>query len=53
MEFNSEAQSFVAKLMAGVFGTMFKNATRKALHKDLLDIKKVVEGKSPEAEQNF
>ena len=24
MEFNSEAQSFVAKLMAGVFGLMFK-----------------------------
>ena len=47
MEFNSEAQSFVAKLMAGVFGLMFKNATKKALHQDLLDIKKVVEGKSP------
>ena len=46
MEFNSEAQSFVAKMMAGVFGLMFKNATKKALHQDLLDIKKVVEGKS-------
>ena len=44
MEFNSEAQTFVAKLMAGVFGLLFKNATRKALQKDLLDIKKVVEG---------
>jgi len=46
MEFNSEAQSFAAKLMAGVFGLMFKNATRKALHRDLLDIKNVVEGKN-------
>ena len=44
MEFNSKAQSIAAKLMAGVFGLMFKNATRKALHKDLLNIKKVVEG---------
>ena len=49
MEFNSEAQSFAAKLMAGVFGLMFKNATRKAPYKDLLDIKKVVESKSFES----
>jgi carbon monoxide dehydrogenase subunit G len=48
MEFNSEAQSFAAKLMAGVFGSMFKNATKKALHQDLLDIKNVVEGKNAE-----
>jgi carbon monoxide dehydrogenase subunit G len=46
MKFNSEAQSFVAKLMSGVFGLMFKNATKKALHKDLIDIKKVVENKN-------
>ena len=48
MEFNSMAQSFGAKLMAGIFGLIFKNATKKALHQDLIDIKKVVEGKSRE-----
>ena len=48
MEFSSEAQSFGAKMMAGIFGLIFKNATKKALHRDLIDIKKVVEGKSLE-----
>ena len=48
MEFSSQAQSFGAKLMAGIFGLIFKNATKKALHRDLIDIKKVVEGKSHE-----
>jgi carbon monoxide dehydrogenase subunit G len=46
MEFSSKAQSFGAKLMAGIFGLIFKNATKKALHQDLIDIKKVIERKS-------
>lgn len=46
MEFSSEAQNLGAKLLAGIFGVIFKNATKKALHQDLIDIKKVVEGKN-------
>ena len=43
MDFTSEAQTLGAKLMAFVFGKMFKRATQKALQQDLLDIKKSVE----------
>lgn len=43
MEFSSQAQTFGAKLMAGIFGLAFKKATTKALHQDLLDIKNAVE----------
>lgn len=48
MEFSSKAQSFGAKLLSGIFGFIFKNATKKALHQDLIDIKNVVGGKSLE-----
>lgn len=43
MEFTSAPQSFSAKLFSGVMGLMFKGATKKALMKDLNDIKTVVE----------
>ena len=45
MSFHSEAQTFGAKIMAGLLGGMMKNATKKALLKDLEDIKRVVERK--------
>ena len=44
MEFAAHPQSFGAKIMWGLMGFIFKNATKKALQKDLEDIKKVVEG---------
>ncbi len=43
MEFSSEAQSFGAKFMATVLAPLFKGATKKALMKDLEDIKKHLE----------
>jgi hypothetical protein len=43
MEFESEARTIGGKLMAVIFGMIFKNATKKAFISDLLDIKKVVE----------
>jgi uncharacterized membrane protein len=43
MGFDGQAQSFGAKLMYGLMGFMFKNATKKALKKDLEDIKTAVE----------
>lgn len=46
MDFNSVAQTFGAKIMALVFGSIFKRATQKALQQDLLDIKKFVEAKN-------
>lgn len=43
MSFTGEAQTFMAKLMSATLGAMFKNATKKALLKDLEDIKAVAE----------
>ena len=43
MTFSGSPQSFGAKVMASLMGWMFKGATRKALQKDLEDIKKHVE----------
>lgn len=45
MEFEGIPQTFGAKLMWGLMGFMFKGATKKALQKDLEDIKQVVEKK--------
>ncbi len=44
MGFDGQPQTFGARVMGAIFGFMFKNATRKAIHKDLEDIKAVVEG---------
>lgn len=43
MWFGAEPQTFGAKVMGTLFGPLFKGATRKALLKDLEDIKKVAE----------
>jgi hypothetical protein len=43
MEFNGQPQSFGAKIMGAMLGSMMKNATKKALMKDLEDIKKASE----------
>ncbi len=43
MEFGGEAQNFGTKLMSVLMGPFFKGATRKALQKDLDDIKTWVE----------
>jgi carbon monoxide dehydrogenase subunit G len=43
MSFNSEPQSFGAKLMSGIMSLFFKGATKKALEKDLNDIKATLE----------
>lgn len=43
MEFESQAQTTGGKLLAAVFGTLFRNATKKAFIQDLQDIKKAVE----------
>jgi hypothetical protein len=43
MEFESQAQNFTGKLLAVIFGTMFKNTAKKAFVRDLQDIKKAVE----------
>ncbi len=43
MEFTGKPQSLGAKIMAGMLMPFFKNATKKALYQDLLDIKKAVE----------
>ena len=43
MSFLGEAQTFMAKLMSATLGAIFKNATKKALMKDLEDIKAVAE----------
>ena len=42
MSFNSESQTFGAKLMSATIGFLFKNATKKALMHDLSDIKLAV-----------
>lgn len=46
MQFGGKPVTFGAKLMSGLMGWMFKGATKKALVKDLEDIKKVVESGS-------
>lgn len=46
MEFEGMPVTFGAKLIWGLVGFMFKGATRKALQKDLEDIKKKVEAKN-------
>jgi hypothetical protein len=43
MELASQAQSFGAKVMSVLLAPLFKNATKKALLKDLEDIKAAVE----------
>lgn len=43
MEFSSKTLNFGAKLMSVIFGSLFKNATKKAVVKDLEDIKNAVE----------
>ena len=45
MEFEGKPVTFGAKVTWGLMGFMFKGATRKALQKDLEDIKKKVEAK--------
>jgi len=43
MEFSGEPQTFGAKVMIALMGWMVKGATRKAIRKDLEEIKKVIE----------
>ncbi len=45
MDFDADPQSFSAKLLGATLGFLFKGATRKAIHKDLLDIKAAVEAR--------
>ena len=46
MSFDGTPQTFGAKVMSALMGWMFKGATKKALAKDLEDIKRVAESKS-------
>ncbi|MGQ0534700.1 MAG: SRPBCC family protein [Methanobacteriota archaeon] len=43
MEFGAEPQTFGSKLMWALTGFLFKGATRKAIRKDLEDVKAAVE----------
>lgn len=43
MDFDGQPQSFGAKVMGAIFGLFFKGSMRKAVQRDLEDIKKVVE----------
>lgn len=43
MDFDAEPQTSAAKLLAATLGFLFKGATRKAMHQDLLDVKTAVE----------
>jgi uncharacterized membrane protein len=43
MEFEGIPQTFGAKLMSATMGFLFKNATKKALMQDLVDIKTAIE----------
>ena len=43
MGFEGQPQSVFAKIMSVATGFLMKNSTRKAIHKDLLDIKAAVE----------
>ena len=45
MELSAKAISFGAKLVSGIFSLIFKNSSKKALLKDLNDIKDIVERK--------
>ncbi|MEL6358126.1 MAG: SRPBCC family protein [Bacteroidota bacterium] len=45
MSFSSKTETIAAKIMAGVFGFMFKGATKKLIAADLEDIKATVEAK--------
>ena len=45
MEFGGEAQSLGAKIMSTVFGFMIKRSVKKALRKDLEDIKAAAESR--------
>ena len=42
-EFNAEPQTFGAKFLSATMGFLFKGATEKAMHQDLVDIKAKVE----------
>src|SRR5690554_4166628 len=44
MSFSSEAQNLVAKILSGLMGFMVKGAMKKAVLKDLSDIKNHLEG---------
>lgn len=46
MEFTCEPQSMGAKIMTTLMGWMFKSASCKAMHKDLVDIQRSVEKKA-------
>ena len=46
LDFGGQPQAFTAKLMSAALGWMFKGATKKALLKDLEDLKSVVETRS-------
>jgi hypothetical protein len=46
MEFTGQPQTFGAKIMGALMGSMMKNATKKALMKDLEDIKRAAEALS-------
>jgi len=48
MGFGAEAQSLIVKLMSAIMGVFFKGATKKALLKDLEDIKSAVEAADPQ-----
>ena len=43
MDFEAQAQGFIAKILSPIFGVFFKGAAKKALLKDLEDIKAAVE----------
>ena len=47
MDFDAEPNSFGAKLLSATIGVMFKNATKKALLKDLEDVKAAAEKTRP------
>ena len=44
MDFDARPQTIISKIMSFLMGFMFKGATKKALHQDLVDIKKSIEG---------
>ena len=43
VEFSGQAQSMVAKIMSAIMSPLFKGATKKALLKDLEDLKNAIE----------
>ncbi len=44
MDFDAQPQTTMSKIMSFLMGFVFKGATKKALHKDLEDIKMSIEG---------